>query len=166
MEKPVRKVPRLKAYDYSKTGAYFITVCTKDRKNYFWDNVGAIIGRPPKEHLTQCGKIVDDAINHIPVKYPSIKLKAYVIMPDHIHLLLLIQADECGRPMIAPTVSRVVNQMKGYVTKQIGESIWQKSFYDHVIRNNDDYIECWRYIRDNPKRWVLKNEKNKEDCFE
>ena len=62
-----------------------------------------------------------------------------MIMPDHIHLLLIIRSDEYGRPMVAPTISRVVQQLKGYVTKRIGHSIWQKLFFDHVIRNSRDY---------------------------
>ena len=74
----------------------------------------------------------------------------YVIMPDHIHLLITIHTDERGRPMVAPTVSRVVQQMKGYVTKHIGSSIWQKSFYDHVIRNKEDYETHIKYIYENP----------------
>ena len=74
-------------------------------------------------------------------------------MPDHIHLLLLIHADDCGRPMVAPTISRVVQQLKGYVTKNIGVSLWQKLFFDHIIRNRQDYEEHVKYILENPLRW-------------
>ena len=78
-------------------------------------------------------------------------------MPDHIHLLLRIRADEFGRPMVAPTMSRLVKQMKGYITKQIGVSIWQKLFYDHVIRNREDYEEHIKYIYENPLKWYYEN---------
>ncbi|MBR6921224.1 MAG: hypothetical protein IKH51_03420 [Clostridia bacterium] len=71
-------------------------------------------------------------------------------MPDHIHLLLSIRADENGRPMVAPTVSRIVQQLKGYVTKRIGRPIWQKLFYDHIIRSKEDYNEHLKYIYENP----------------
>ena len=152
-ELPSRKRNRLKHYDYSSCGAYFITICTSDRRNYFWNGVGATIGRPQDVDLSQYGKLVDEAINNIPSIYPALKLDHYVIMPDHIHLLLIIRADEYGRPMVAPTISRVVQQLKGYITKRIGHSIWQKLFFDHVIRNRQDYEEHVKYICDNPVKW-------------
>ena len=71
-------------------------------------------------------------------------------MPDHIHLLLQINTNKNGRPMVAPTVDRIIKQTKGYITKQIGFSIWQKSFYDHIVRGNNDYKEIWEYIENNP----------------
>ena len=79
-------------------------------------------------------------------------------MPNHIHLLLRIDTDPDGREMSAPTISRVIQQMKGAVTKRIGTSIWQKLFHDHVIRNERDYLKIWEYIEGNPSR-------RKEDCF-
>ena len=156
-ELPSRKRNRLKHYDYSSCGAYFITICTSDRRNYFCNGVGATIGRPQDVDLSQYGKLVDEAINNIPSIYPALKLDHYVIMPDHIHLLLIIRADEYGRPMVAPTISRVVQQLKGYITKRIGHSIWQKLFFDHVIRNRQDYEEHVKYICDNPVKWVIQN---------
>ena len=156
-ELPSRKRNRLKHYDYSSCGAYFITICTSDRRNYFWNGVGATIGRPQDVDLSQYGKLVDEAINNIPSIYPALKLDHYVIMPDHIHLLLIIRADEYGRPMVAPTISRVVQELKGYITKRIGHSIWQKLFFDHVIRNRQDYEEHVKYICDNPVKWVIQN---------
>ena len=78
-------------------------------------------------------------------------------MPDHIHLLLFVHSDENGRPMVAPTMSRVVQQLKGYVTKRIGVSIWQKLFFDHIIRNKEDYLEHAKYIYDNPKKWCYEH---------
>ena len=156
-ELPSRKRNRLKHYDYSSCGAYFITICTSDRRNYFWNGVGATIGRPQDVDLSQYGKLVDEAINNIPSIYPALKLDHYVIMPDHIHLLLIIRADEYGRPMVAPTISRVVQQLKGYITKRIGHSICQKLFFDHVIRNRQDYEEHVKYICDNPVKWVIQN---------
>ena len=155
--RPQRKKNRIEHYDYSSCGAYFITICTSGRRNYFWNSVGATIGRPQDVDLSQYGKIADEAINNIPVIYPALKLDHYVIMPDHIHLLLMICADEYGRPMVAPTMSRVVQQLKGYITKRIGQSIWQKLFFDHVIRNRQDYEEHVKYIYDNPMRWTIQH---------
>lgn len=75
-------------------------------------------------------------------------------MPNHIHMILQIHTDEDGRAMPAPTISTVIQQMKGYVSKETGQKIWQKLFYDHVIRNVDDYKEICNYIISNPSKWL------------
>ena len=93
---------------------------------------------------------MESAIKNIPIHYPVITVDNYVIMPDHIHLLLQINSDFNGRPLVAPTIDRVIKQMKGYISKQIGFSIWQKSFNDHIIRGDQDYKEIWEYIENNP----------------
>lgn len=151
MDLPKRKPTRLKNYDYSLSGAYFITICAKDRKAVLSNIVvGASIARPKEIRLTEYGIIVETAILNIPKYYPAISVDNYVIMPDHIHLLLQINSDNDGRPMVAPTISRVIQQMKGYVTKRIGFSIWQKSYNDHIVRGKDDYESIWEYIEHNP----------------
>ena len=155
MERKNRKEHRIKWYDYSSPGAYFITVCAKERKNYFWTEVGAVIGRPYDFKLSSYGLIVEQAIKNIPSIYTAITVDDYIIMPDHIHLLLTIHFDQNRRPMTAPTIEWVVNQMKGYVTKQIKNPIWQKSFYDHIIRDIKDYEFHIKYIRENPLKWYF-----------
>ena len=151
MDLPKRKPTRLKDYDYSSSGAYFITICAKDRKSVLSNIVvGASIARPKEIRLTEYGKIAETAILNIPKYYPAVSVDNYVIMPDHIHLLLHINSDNDGRPMVAPTVNRVIQQMKGYVTKRIGFSIWQKSYNDHIVRGKDDYESIWEYIENNP----------------
>ncbi len=152
-ELPKRKRNRLANYDYSSCGAYFITICTFERRNFFWNTVGATIGRPSDVVLSPQGIIANEAIQQIPITYPSLVIEHFVIMPDHIHLLLRVRSDEYGRPLVAPTMSRVVQQMKGYITKRIGTSIWQKSFHDHVIRNKQDYEEHIQYIYENPMHY-------------
>ena len=151
---PKRKPNRLENFDYGAGHAYFVTICTKNRQNLFWKSVGACIARPQDVPLTSWGKIVDDAISNIPLIYPQVSVDHYVIMPNHIHLLINIYCeDENGRAMLAPTLSRVVQQMKGAVTKATGMPIWQKLFYDHVIRNKQDYEEISKYIYENPINW-------------
>ena len=108
--------------------------------------------------LTEYGKIADKYINQLNDFYENISVDDYVIMPDHIHLLLIIQNDLNGRPMAAPTISQIVNQMKGYVSKQIGQPIWQKSFFDHIIRDEKDYNLHLKYIRENPLKWYFNGE--------
>ena len=161
---PVRKRNRLKSFDYSENGAYFVTVCTKDKQKLFW-NVGAIINRPPdRVHLSLEGRIVDQAIRNIEIHYPGIHVDISVVMPNHVHLLLTftqhdIGAQESGRLIIAPTsLSTVIQQFKRTVSKQLGYSPWQKSFHDHVIRNQTEYNMIWQYIDQNPENW-------KSDCF-
>ena len=155
MDLPKRKLNRLPDFNYSTPGAYFITICTKNRKNLFWKDVGASIARP---QLTRWGEIAENAIFQIPKHYPAISVDHYVVMPNHIHLLLQINTDTDGRAMLAPTISIVVQQLKGVITKQIGQSVWQKLFHDHVIRSEADYLKIWECIDNNPIKW-------EEDCF-
>lgn len=164
MDLPQRKKNRLPDYDYSTPNAYFITICTANRKNLFWDNAGAIIDRPLDVCLSAYGKIVDQAILAITRYYPMVSVDKYVIMPNHIHLLIQISAGVAGRSVIAstkgtddsrcPSLSVMIRQMKTAVSRQIGYSIWQKSFYDHVIRNDRDYADIWEYIDNNPMKWL------------
>lgn len=157
MDLPERKRNRLDHFDYSQNGAYFITICTKKRQNLFW-NVGERNARPNSDYkLSPYGNITDDAIKHISGLYNSVTVDKYVIMPNHIHMILLINKN--GSAMRSPTtISTVINQFKGFITKQIGCSIWQKSFYDHIIRNTEDYQNIWQYIDNNPLKW-------QNDCF-
>jgi REP element-mobilizing transposase RayT len=157
MEQPRRKKNRLLNYDYSQNGAYFITICTENRKCLLSTIVGAIIDRPAYSRLTAAGEKVEEAIRGIPVHYPNVHLEKYVIMPNHIHLLLMIDTLH-GRSMIAPTISTVVRHMKGFATRSIGHRVFQKSFHDRIIRDGAEYDEIWQYIDTNPLRWEL-------DCF-
>lgn len=93
---------------------------------------------------------VKQIICDIPKHYPAITVDHAVIMPDHIHLRLQINTDADGRPMAAPTISSVINQTKGAASNKAGFPIWQKGFYDHVIRNDNDYRDIWNYIEGNP----------------
>ena len=154
MELPKRKQNRLTEYDYSTPNAYFITVCTSNRKNLFWKHVGVIIDCPDNIPLTDLGMTVKQAIHDIPKHYPAITVDHSVVMPNHIHLLLQINTDTDGRPVAAPTISTVMNQTKGVVSKIAGFSVWQKSFYDHVIRSEQDYLDIWNYIEGNPSKWA------------
>ncbi len=152
---PQRKCRRLKEYDYSSSGAYFITVCTQGRKHIFWkDNVGADIIRQHEDlYLSETGKIVKEAIKNIEKIYKGIYVDCYSIMPNHVHLILIIENNADGRIISAPTRSVVIGQMKRFVSKTGGKPIWQKSFYDHIIRNEKDYVEKRRYIEENAVKW-------------
>ena len=160
---PKRKQNRIKDYDYSSPGAYFITICTANREKIFWNAVGADIIRPHTEDiirpqdlpLSPTGKTAEQAILQIPDHYPNVTVDKYCIMPDHVHFILRIESNTDGRILSAPTVSTMVGSMKRWVSHQIGRPIWQKSFYDHGIRNRRDYDEIWEYIENNPLKYTI-----------
>ena len=159
-----RKNIRLKNYDYSSPGAYFVTLCTDKRRNILWSgefdissiswySVGANCVRPKKLPLSSIGKIVLKELECWNETYANVYLSSYVIMPNHLHIMVVITADENGRPQVAPTLDRMIKQFKGAVSKRTGYTIWQKSFMEHIVRNRFDYEECTKYIIENPIRW-------------
>ena len=164
---PVRKRNRLELFDYSSCAAYFITICTYNKKCLFWASkqpnfVGEDIILPPESvNLSVIGKVVKQSIESISAHYPNIEVWDYVIMPNHVHMILVIP-EACGRMISSPTnkgsVLTAVGQMKRHVSKAIGKPIWQKSFHDHIIRNREDYEKIAKYIYENPIRWQF-------DCF-
>ena len=183
MELPKRKPNRLKEYDYSQNGAYFITICTKDRKQILSHiTVGddaRIVPKIPRCNVGDDAYIVpkisrynvgDDA--HI---VPRIKLttigeiaekyllriqgvEKYIIMPDHIHLIILIDKDDGAMKASPPTnsISQCIKSFKIMVTKELGYPIFQRSYFDHIIRNRQDYEETCKYIDENPMKWLAK----------
>ena len=166
-ELPKRKRNRLCYYDYSSGGIYFITICTQNRKNIFWtkkqpDFVGEDIILPSENiNLSAYGKIVNNVINDIPNHYANVEILQYVIMPNHIHILLYLPYND-GRIISSPTVNKpiftIIGQMKREISKRIGIPIWQRSFHDHIVRNKTDYEEISKYIYENPIKWQY-------DCF-
>ena len=148
MELPKRKNNRLENYDYGQTGAYFVTICVKDRKQILCDIVGDDAHIVPKKY----GTIVEKYIRNVP------EIKKYVIMPDHIHMLIGINNTERDDANIVPyknKISNIVRSIKILTTKEIGKPIFQRSYCDHIIRNQQDYNEIWEYIENNPLKWNM-----------
>ena len=148
-----RKNIRLINYDYSQEGMYYITICTQNRKQILSEiqkkeYVGANCVRP-KIILSEKGQIVNAEIRKISDIYENIKINTYVIMPNHIHLIICIS----GRTQFAPTISRIIKQFKGKISKRIDYSIWQKNYYEHVIRNEEELYKIIEYIEENPEKW-------------
>lgn len=139
---PERKNNRLKNYNYSANGAYFITVCVKDRKNLLCNIVGDDAHIVPSKY----GLVVKKYIENIE------QIEKYVIMPNHIHMIININGAMWASPP-TKSISSIIRSLKTLVTKEIGESIFQRSFYDHIIRNEQDYLEIWNYIDTNPLKW-------------
>lgn len=157
LDLPNRKSLRLENYDYSSNGAYFITICTNKHNISLWHNVGANCVRQQEYiKLSEIGTLVNNEILKIPYIYENVIIDKYCIMPDHIHMIIFLDDSNntIGRTQFAPTISRIIKQFKGSITKQLGYPIWQKSFYDHIIRNEKAYLEIWRYIDENPLKFI------------
>ena len=153
MELPKRKQNRLPRYDYSSAGAYFITICVHEKENRLCRIVGD--GSPvPKLP----GIVSESFIRKIPEKYPSARVNKYVIMPNHIHMILVIE--DSGGASPSPTVFHVIGVFKSITTRMCGcgPHLFQRSFHDHIIRGENDYLKIWEYIDTNPMKW-------EEDCF-
>ena len=166
MELPKRKPTRLKEYDYSQNGAYFITICVKDRKQLLSNIVGDGVLDVPQNMLTWYGEIANKHINQMNDFYEDISVNKYVIMPNHIHLLLSIKDAESfslyGTSRTpSPTNSKIakfISTFKRYCNREYGNNIWQRSFHDHIIRGEKDYLKIWEYIDTNIIKW-------ENDCF-
>lgn len=153
MEYPNRKLPRLKGYDYSSPRYYFATICTHEKRHIF--------GKCNK--LNHFGNIAKTQMEAIAGHYEHVFVDKYVIMPNHIHAIIVIEAYSAERSRPFPTLSTIIGQYKSGVARTIHATapdmiVWQKSFHDHVIRNEHDYLNIWQYIDTNPLTWET-------DCF-
>ena len=147
-----RKSIRLKEYDYTKEGMYFITICIQNRECILSEIVGAPDLWCPKIQLTDIGEIIKENISNIEKYYEDIKIIEYVIMPNHIHFILHILSGQVRSP--APTVFQIIHALKRITFKQIGYSIWQRNYYEHIIRNEKELYKIIEYIRYNPNNWL------------
>ncbi len=152
---PKRKPTRLKDYDYSSTGVYFITICSKDKKPIFSRVVGDGDLDVPKIILYRYGEIINNNITYMNKIYNHINIDNYVIMPNHVHVLLSVNETGTSRSP-SPTnevVPTFVGTLKRFVNREVGDNIFQRSYNDHIIRNERDYIEHYTYIENNPLKW-------------
>ncbi|MDD2362825.1 MAG: transposase [Oscillospiraceae bacterium] len=158
MELPKRKKMRLDGYDYSQNGAYFITICTHNRKILF-----GVVGED-----SISSRMIDTVFHRIIKQYPHITCPQYVVMPNHFHAIVIVErADMESAPT---TISEFIQSFKRYSTLEyikmvkqdllpcFEKHIWQRSFYDRVIRSEQEYQNVWQYINENPLKW-------EEDCY-
>ena len=162
MQLPIRKRIRLENYDYCAPGFYFVTICTKDKQKWLCDIVGTVVLDGPQVQYTNYGRIAAKYLDDMSDFYDDIKIDKYVIMPNHIHLLIHILS-KSDRPSgtTIPTqakVGRFVGSFKRLTNRKYGFNIWQSRSHDHVVRNERDYLRIWQYIDNIPARWA-------EDCF-
>ena len=172
MDRPNRKPLRLPNFDYSEQAMYFLTICVKDRRPIFSKVVmeQSENGAMASVVLSQTGKMVEKYILDIPKHYKETQIIRYVVMPDHVHLLLSLGnvAEEVEGTLgsACPTAERsaqtsipnIIKAFKYLTNKEAGEKMWQKSYYDHVIRSREDFLTCAQYIETNPLRYLLKQE--------
>lgn len=169
MDLTQRKRNRLKNFDYSQNRTYFITICVKDKKQL----LGRIINRENEQTtemvFSSYGLAVDSRVNEISDTYKHIIIEKYCIMPNHIHLLVSVCADTSDGILETPSQTKAryytnaiipsfLSTFKRFTNKDTGFSLWQRSYHDHIIRNEFDYKKIWQYIEDNPRKW-------REDCF-
>ena len=141
-----RKSARIPNFDYSSCNYYFVTICAYHRRCLF--------GQP--NNLNELGKIIQEQIMQIPSHYESVILDHFVVMPNHIHMIIGLNGS-------GSDLTHVIGQYKSGVTRIIRKTkpdieVWQRSFHDHVIRNQKEYEKIWNYIEGNPMKWD-------EDCF-
>ena len=148
MELPKRKPTRLKNYDYSQNGYYFITICTKNKEKILCNIVGDDAHIVPKEY----GLVAEKYLNR------EKQIEKYVIMPNHIHMIIKLDNGTMWASSPTKSVSNIIRSFKTLVTKEIDKPIFQRSFHDHIIRGENDYLKIWNYIDTNPQKW-------NEDCF-
>ena len=168
-----RKQMRLKDYDYSKEGAYFVTVCVNDRKCVLGEIVNGCM------QLSLIGEIVNEYWNLIPSIYPNVYLDYYVIMPNHLHGIIIIDDMYVGAVINRPNdgaidnrpygkLSQIIKSYKQMATKQIHKQNpyfqWQRSFYDRIIRNDMDLNRIRHYIVNNSNQWQV-DENHPQNSF-
>ena len=151
--RPSRRSIRLKGYDYSQEGAYFVTICTRDRE--------PLLGRIADGQmvLSEFGMVVARSWLWLAARYPFVELDEWVVMPNHVHGIVILRR---GGSRTAPTkpLGRLVGAFKTVSAKRInqirgvpGEPVWQRNYYERIVRDDDELSRLRRYVLDNPVQW-------------
>jgi len=155
-----RRSHRLRGFDYSQPGKYSITICTQDKKHLF----GRVV--EGEVHLNESGEYVGRCWKWLARNFPDVELDEWILMPNHLHGIIVITKN-VGGSRTAPTavkrkpLGRLIGAFKTVSTDGFnqrkgatGESLWQRDFYDHIIRNEDELEKIREYIRTNPLKWA------------
>lgn len=144
-------------------GAYFITICAQGKKPVFWDDSADNPSPDESLPLTDLGKMVDEEIQGLCLGYGSfMHMVKYVVMPNHIHMLLTMESRPEGA---CPDIRYVIRLFKRSVSRRAGTSVWQKGFYDRIVRDDREYREIWKYIDENPMKWKIDRYYSGDDVF-
>jgi putative transposase len=151
--RPARRSIRLKGYDYSQPGAYFVTICVRHGEPL----LGAISAGYVE--LTPFGQVVQNCWNDLPRHYPHVELDEFVIMPEHVHAILVIAALEKQNTREKHGLNEIVRALKSYSSRRINQlrgtprvPFWQRDYYERVIRSEAEWAVIRRYIQENPVR--------------
>ncbi len=160
---PIRKNIRLTNYNYASNGRYFVTICTHNRQcilgNIVGDNLCVV---PSNAH-----SLTEKWLKELEIKYKNITIDKYIIMPNHVHFILFINTtgEHIGSPLHTmiqwyktQTTNAYITAVKENQLAPFHKHIWQRRYYEHIIRNEKEYQEIWQYIDTNPIKW-------KEDCY-
>ena len=164
MALPNRKLPRLNDFDYTTPGAYFVTICTHEKRCIFGRIIPAMDNMDAYMRYSPIGEVARECLLEIASHYHNIQIDNWVIMPNHIHILIQITERTEPFPTICCDIPNVIGKYKAAVTRKVGKilaysgKLWQHSFYDHIARNQEDYQNIWQYISGNPSKWL-------DDCF-
>ena len=148
-----RRSIRLKGFDYSQKGYYFVTIAVKNKWKLFWNIVGADSYIRPNE----MGLMIEKSILEIPKFYPGILINEYVVMPDHIHLIIKIDGSTISLSEIIQrfkilSTNRYIDGVKNHNWPRFNKRLWQRDYYEEIIRNENELEIVKKYIRDNPKK--------------
>jgi len=149
-----RKPTRMPGHDYSQPGVYFITFCVQERHQILCE-----IAEGPQVTLTKLGEIVQMHVTEVPRHYAHIVVKRYVIMPDHIHMLVVVKdpPPTFARGSANAVIPAFVSTLKRYINRECGFNLWQRSYHDEIIYESDAYEAALQYIENNPKEWLEKH---------
>lgn len=171
---PSRKHPRLKNYDYSSNGYYFVTVCSENMSYVFSSinrNAGCELASNDREYtdtvvsLSDVGLIAEQQLLDLESRFGFVKIDKYVIMPNHIHAIIILDGQTAGASRSAgasprPTLMDIICAYKSLTTRicnksqnRLGRKLFQTSFYEEIIRNEKAYQRIWEYIAENPRKW-------------
>ena len=149
---PQRRTVRLRGYDYASAGMYFVTICTLNRALWFGEIANA------KMHLNPIGQIVDETWAAMFRFFDN--ANTWIVMPNHLHGIIVIE-DSIGDVVAGKSLGRLVGAFKTATTKQINEIrvtpgaiLWQRGFYEHIIRDGRAFENIAAYIEDNPSQWA------------
>lgn len=176
MDAHKRKHIRLRGYDYAQNGVYFVTICTYEKQHRLGHIAvpkslsDVVFEHPPECVLSRIGVVAQTELLNLPNRFPGVYLDAYVIMPNHIHALFIIdKTDIKDQPRQeqspCPTIADILCAFKSITTKTVnandktpGRKLWQFRYYDHIVRGEEEYLGVLQYIQENPAKW-------QDDCY-